>query len=278
METPTKTVNLEKKGSEYSIKAEPIHGVVTIQIECLPNAVLTKEVFLPSNVNFATLEYQSKVNKLDEFKTIKYPEKIKPFEINENVRLDLKLTYDNPLLAPNNTFLIFQHISIPLARSVYHFNPSSLNMILDFHDPEVLNSLNGDYELKIVAKFPNIEKGTKEWVIGTIKAEMTGGKIEFNNIKHKGSLKQKEIRHNFTPELVYAPITISLPVGGFIVVLLIIFIIKVCCLGVNFNNWPSTFTGGFHAFIFIVLYSIILRFYYGVLSLFILTSGLICNS
>jgi len=206
-----------------------------------------------SEIKFLQLKYRSWTNVAEEFTKISYPEIIEPFRVSERHKFELEVIYNTSFVAPNNTYVVFQHKNNQKVYSVYHLNPASMNVKIDFGAQDALHGVNGQYEMKIVGKFANQEK---EWNIGSIVIELSTGATVYTEPKRKGPMKGKEIRHIFTPELVYAPIVISLPVAVFLVVLLVLFLYTVCNLKLTCNNWPDTSSGKFYALIFVVLFSL----------------------
>lgn len=254
LETAEEKVRMEKQGEGYVVEAKVPHGIATIQIEYIPEAILTKKVTVPGNIKFLQLKYRSWTNIAEEFSTISYPERIEPFKVSEKHKFELEVVYNNSFVTPNNTLIVFQHKDYPKAHSIYHLNPGNMSIRIDFGKEDVLHELNGQYEMKIVGKFANLEK---EWTIGSIVVELSTGTTEYIEPKVKGPAQGKELRHTFTPELVYASIYISLPVAVFLVVLLILFLYSIGSLNLKYNNWPSSSTGKICALIFIVYFSLI---------------------
>lgn len=240
---------MEKSGDGYVVEAKAPHGFATIQIEYLPEAVVSRQVALPSDIKFLQLKYRSWTGIVEDFVKMSYPERIEPFRVTERHKFEVEVVFDPSFAAPNNTFVVFQHKDYHKARSAYHLSPSSMSVRVDFSDKDALRGLNGQYEMKIVGKLANLEK---EWNIGSIVVELSTGAAGYVEPKEKGPLQGKELRHTFAPELVYAPIVVSLPVAVLLVVLLLVFLFTTSNLGVPCNNWPKSSSDKLWALIFIV--------------------------
>eukprot|EP01022_Parablepharisma_sp_SALTPOND_P033221 TRINITY_DN88315_c1_g1_i1.p2 TRINITY_DN88315_c1_g1~~TRINITY_DN88315_c1_g1_i1.p2 ORF type:complete len:287 (-),score=18.93 TRINITY_DN88315_c1_g1_i1:2794-3654(-) len=173
-------------------------------------------------------------------------------KVNDQSKVDFQLEYSEAGVIPNNTYLVLQHKTQPMARFVVHLDPITRQATIDFSNPDVIHNLNGEYEIKVRAVPQSIQSGSHEWHVGNIVVELSAGATEYLPPQMKGSIKGKEARHVFAPELTYAPAVISFPVGGLLLALLVVFVYFVRKLGIRYNNWPVTFSGRFHALLFIV--------------------------
>lgn len=242
---PDAKLEIARAAANYIAKVNTSASEITLQLQYLPGAFVRRKVFLRKEARFLQLNYKVWTSVPESYSKIAYPEKIKPFKVTGRHKLEVELLFANPLTAPNNTFLVLQSKVFSKARLVYHLDPETKKVLVNLEDKNVVN---GEYELKVVAKM----EGTAEWLIGDIMLDLSSGSSGFTPAQTKGPLKGKEIIHVFAPELVYAPLMVSAPVSALLVAMLLVFLTCILKLGINCNNWPETAYGKLHAVIFIV--------------------------
>eukprot|EP00826_Nyctotherus_ovalis_P034165 TRINITY_DN2805_c0_g2_i1.p1 TRINITY_DN2805_c0_g2~~TRINITY_DN2805_c0_g2_i1.p1 ORF type:complete len:273 (-),score=53.57 TRINITY_DN2805_c0_g2_i1:164-982(-) len=242
---PDAKLEIARAAANYIAKVNTSASEITLQLQYLPKAFVRSKVFLKKESKFLQLNYKLWTSAPESYSKIAYPEKIKPFKVTERHKLEVELLFANPHTAPNNTFLVLQSKVFSKARLVHHLDPETKKVLVNF---EKINIVNGEFELKVIAKSENVA----EWLIGDIMLDLSSESSEFTPAQIKGPLKGKEIMHVFAPELVYAPIIVSAPISVLLVVMLFAFLTCIFKLSINCNNWPEIVYGKFHAVIFIV--------------------------
>lgn len=253
LEDPKLDLKVERGSNDYSTKIDTKLNVVTMQFEYLSVVTISKKIVLGGTTKFSSIKYREWTTVAKEFNDVLYPSQMKPLKLTESHKLEIEILYDASSVIPNNTYLLLSLINQPKVHSAHHFDPVTKKININFGKQETFNGPNGKYQVKIIAKSSNDKNSITEWDIGSIDVDLSTGGSQFYEKQRKGPLKGKEIKHIFAPELVYAPSLISIPVGGLIIVVLLIFLVKVFCLGIKFNNLPESGLGKLYAFIFIVL-------------------------
>jgi len=213
-------------------------NIVTLQFQYLPKAFLSQEIYLGKDIEFVQLNYRVWKSAPESFNKIVYPEQIKSLKLTEEHNLEVELIFDNPHIASNNTFLLFQHKHLPNYRFARHLNLKTKKATITFKD-----QITGKYQITIQTKFPS-----KEWHLGTLH-------LSTSNTSPK---PPTEIKHTFSPELTYAPLFISLPVSLLLISMLLFYLITIYKLKIKNNNFPLTVYGKINGYMFIVMVNVIL--------------------
>jgi hypothetical protein len=240
-----------------------LHSQAKLRVEVETEVILTSLFRLEHYAGYKALKFRLQAGASENFEELHYPQKLEHLKAGPQSKLDLRLVF-NVSASPSNAYVVLQHGQRPSVQTVVHFDLLKGQAWVNFTHPELFQHLNGDYNLTLFAEFPTAAVPVLRWLIssrsrrdlGILKVELLGGTQELAELPSQaGSRQDKEIRHVFAPELVYAPPFVAVPVGGLLCVLFVGYLIDTLALQVKLNNFPTSISGQIHACLFVVIFS-----------------------